>query len=43
MIVAQYHGEEAARKAAEEWDLIYSKRQLPSEMRSLRCEITGEK
>jgi tyrosyl-tRNA synthetase len=33
MVVAQFHGEEAARKAAEEWDLVYSKRQLPSEMK----------
>jgi tyrosyl-tRNA synthetase len=33
VIVAQFHGEEAAKKAGEEWDLIYSKRQLPSEMR----------
>ena len=31
-IVAGFHGEEAARKAAEEFDKIYSKRQLPSEM-----------
>ena len=33
VIVAQFHGEEAAKKAGEEWDLIYSKRQLPSEMK----------
>jgi tyrosyl-tRNA synthetase len=33
VVVAQFHGEEAARKAAEEWDLIYSKRQLPTEMK----------
>ena len=32
-IVTQFHGEDAARKAGEEWDLIYSKRQLPSEMK----------
>ena len=31
-IVAGFHGEDAARKAAEEFDQIYSKRQLPSEM-----------
>jgi tyrosyl-tRNA synthetase len=33
VIVAQFHGEQAAQKAAEEWDLIYSKRQLPSDMK----------
>jgi tyrosyl-tRNA synthetase len=33
VIVAQFHGEDAARKAAAEWDLIYSKRQLPTEMK----------
>jgi tyrosyl-tRNA synthetase len=33
VIVAQFHGEDAARKAGDEWDLIYSKRQLPSEMK----------
>ena len=31
-IVAEFHGEDAAKKAAEEFDLVYSKRQLPSEM-----------
>ena len=31
-IVAEFHSEDAARKAAEEFDLVYSKRQLPSEM-----------
>jgi tyrosyl-tRNA synthetase len=33
VIVAQFHGEQAAQKAAEEWDLIYSKRQLPPDMK----------
>jgi tyrosyl-tRNA synthetase len=33
VVVAQFHGEAAARKAAEECDLIYSKRQLPTEMK----------
>lgn len=33
VIVAQFHGEEAAKKAGEEWDLVYSKRQLPSQMK----------
>jgi len=31
-IVTGFHGEAAARSAGEEWDRIYSKRQLPSEM-----------
>jgi tyrosyl-tRNA synthetase len=31
-IVADYHGEEAAKKAAEEFRRVYSKRELPSEM-----------
>src|ERR1700730_15522617 len=31
-IVAEFHGEDAAKKAANEFDLVYSKRQLPSEM-----------
>ncbi|HXP79865.1 MAG TPA: tyrosine--tRNA ligase [Verrucomicrobiae bacterium] len=31
-IVAGFHGEDAARKAAEGFDQVYSKRQLPSEM-----------
>jgi len=32
VIVAQFHGEDAARKAAEHWDTVYSKRLLPAEM-----------
>jgi tyrosyl-tRNA synthetase len=32
-IVAGFHGEDAAKKAADEFDLVYSKRELPSEMR----------
>jgi tyrosyl-tRNA synthetase len=35
-IVAGFHGEDAARKAAEEFDLVYSKRQSPSEMKTFR-------
>ncbi len=31
-IVAGFHGEDAAKKAADEFDLVYSKRELPSEM-----------
>jgi tyrosyl-tRNA synthetase len=32
VIVAGFHGEEAARAAGNEFDLVFSKRQLPSEM-----------
>src|SRR5690348_13930176 len=42
VIVAQFHGEGAARKAAEEWDLIYSKRQLPSEMQTVVVKSQGK-
>jgi tyrosyl-tRNA synthetase len=38
VVVAQFHGEAAARKAAQEWDLIYSKRQLPTEMKQYVVE-----
>jgi tyrosyl-tRNA synthetase len=31
-IVAGFHGEDAAKKAADEFDLVYSKRQLPNEI-----------
>jgi tyrosyl-tRNA synthetase len=31
-IVAEFHGEGAAKKAADEFELVYSKRQLPTEM-----------
>ena len=31
-IVAGFHGEDAAKKAADEFDLVYSKRELPNEM-----------
>jgi tyrosyl-tRNA synthetase len=31
-IVTGFHGEDAAKKAAEQFDQVYSKRQLPSEM-----------
>src|SRR5579871_5835156 len=30
VVVTQFHGEDAARKAADEWDLVYSKREVPS-------------
>jgi tyrosyl-tRNA synthetase len=42
VVVAQFHGEEAARKAADEWDLIYSKRQLPSEMKIVIVRQPGK-
>jgi tyrosyl-tRNA synthetase len=42
VIVAQFHGEESAKKAGEEWDLIYSKRQLPSEMRVFPFTAQGK-
>ncbi len=42
VIVAQFHGEEAAKKAGEEWDLIYSKRQLPSEMKVFSVPRGGQ-
>jgi tyrosyl-tRNA synthetase len=42
VIVTQFHGEDAARKAADEWDLIYSKRQLPSEMKIVVVKQQGK-
>ena len=42
VIVAQFHGEEAAKKAGEEWDRIYSKRQLPSEMKPFTVKSAGD-
>jgi len=42
VIVAQFHGEDAAKKAGEEWDLIYSKRQLPSEMKIFSLPAAGK-
>ena len=41
-IVANFHGEEAAKKAAEEFDLVFSKRQAPEEMPRSRC-LVGRK
>ncbi len=40
-IVAGFHGEEAARKAGEEFERIFSKRQLPSEMRVVLLPSQG--
>ena len=42
VIVAQFHGEEAAKKAGDEWDLIYSKRQLPTEMKVFSLASAGK-
>ena len=41
-IVANFHGEQAATKAAEEFDLIFSKRQVPDEMPTIKVPV-GEK
>jgi len=41
-IVANFHGEEAAKKAAEEFDLVFSKRQAPEEMPTIKVPV-GEK
>jgi tyrosyl-tRNA synthetase len=40
-IVAGFHGEDAARKAAEEFDRVFSKRQLPSEMTVFPLQAAG--
>jgi tyrosyl-tRNA synthetase len=40
-IVADFHSEEAARKAAEEFDRIYRKRQLPSQMKNYDFDTEG--
>jgi tyrosyl-tRNA synthetase len=40
-VVAEFHGEAAARKAAEEFDLVYSKKQLPVEMKQYDFDIAG--
>jgi tyrosyl-tRNA synthetase len=40
-IVAGFHGEEAARKAGEEFERVFSKRQLPSEMRVIEVSARG--
>ena len=41
VVVTQFHGEDAAKKAAAEWDLIYSKRQLPTEMKIFSVPAQG--
>jgi tyrosyl-tRNA synthetase len=40
-IVAGFHGEDAARKAAEEFDRVFSKRQLPAEMTIVPLQVDG--
>ncbi|MGD0964959.1 MAG: tyrosine--tRNA ligase [Candidatus Acidiferrales bacterium] len=40
-IVAGFHGGDAASKAADEFDLVYSKRQSPSEMKTFRVTSPG--
>jgi tyrosyl-tRNA synthetase len=42
-IVAGFHGEEAARKAAEEFERVFSGRQVPDEMPEYRIEPISEK
>jgi tyrosyl-tRNA synthetase len=43
VIVAQFHGEEAARKAAEEFQRVFSERKLPEEITLYRIlGVTGE-
>ena len=41
-IVANFHGAEAATKAASEFDLVFSKRQAPEEMPTIKVPV-GEK
>ena len=41
-IVTEFHGEDAARKAAEEFDQVFSKRQLPEQMATIKVAV-GEK
>jgi tyrosyl-tRNA synthetase len=39
VVVAGFHGEEAAKKAAEEWDIRFSKRQTPSDLPILKIAV----
>jgi tyrosyl-tRNA synthetase len=41
-IVANFHGEGAAKRAADEFDLVFSKRQAPEEMPTIKVPV-GEK
>ncbi len=40
-IVAEFHGEDAAKKAAAEFDRVFSKRELPSEMTVYDFDVKG--
>jgi len=40
-IVAEFHGEDAARKAADDFELVFSKKQLPSEMAEYHFDAKG--
>ena len=40
-IVAEFHGEDAAQKAAEEFDRVYSKRESPKEMEQYDFDLGG--
>ncbi len=37
-VVSLYHGEEEAEKAKEEWEKVFSKKELPSEIEEIRIE-----
>jgi tyrosyl-tRNA synthetase len=41
-IVAEFHGENAAKKAADEFDQVYRKRQAPDEMKQYDFDLTGK-
>src|SRR4029077_8442131 len=40
-IIAGFHGEEAARKASDEFDKVYRKRQAPDEMKQYDFDLEG--
>jgi len=42
VIVANFHGEEATRKAGEEWDIRFSKRQAPSDVEGYRIRFVRD-
>ena len=41
-IVAEFHGENAAKRAADEFDQVYRKRQAPDEMKQYDFDLTGK-
>ena len=41
-IVTEFHGENAAKKAADEFDQVYRKRQAPDEMKQYDFDLTGK-